>query len=429
MKLARLNHVSLPSADAWPGNTPAGAELRFPVSGPVTFLAGLLTPFTVSLVGEMPVGELVLILVAGWALLVLALNQAWPGPLAHNPLFFALMLCQGVALAAYVVSDLYRGSTPHDMARGWGRMVFLAIDLLAIVYLLGCSAQNFSRLFLGIQAGAAAAAFIHGALFGDIWKFGIGIPLTVVVLMLASRGGLVAAGLAAGVMGLVHFVMDFRSLGMICLLVAVFTGVQLFPRTWRSWVVPVGLAAGLAAVSVVYQFTQADREERRSSRSNIDRSAMVLAATEAFKESPFIGHGSWFNRSDVIDNYLLIRDAAAKEADIGGFAGPNEEVEGVALHSQMLVALAEGGLFGAAFFIVFTLGLVWGLREQVIVQEWRSAAPLRVFVLCLAFFNVFLSPFSGAHRVGIALAAGLLVLLHQERLETRWADDAEEAVA
>ncbi len=427
MDPARSDTFPLPPAEAWTPAYPGGARRAFPVAGPVSFLAGALTAFTVSLVGEMPVGELVLILVTGWAFLVLALTHEWPGPLVRNPLFVALMVCQGVALAAYVVSDVYRGSTPHDMARGWGRMVFLAIDLAAVAYLLGCSARNFPRFVLGVQAGAAAAAFIHGPLFGDIWKFGVGVPLTVAALMLASRGGLVVAGLAACVMGLVHFAMDFRSLGMICLLVAVLTGVQLFPRAWRAWVVPVGLAAGLVAVSLVYQYTQASREDRRSSRSNIDRSAMVLAATEAFKESPFLGHGSWFNRSDVIDNYLLIRDAAAKEAGIGGFAGPNEEVEGVSLHSQILVALAEGGLFGAAFFIVFTFAIVWGLREQVIVREWRSAAPLRVFVLCLAFFNVFLSPFSGAHRVHIALAAGLLVLLHQERIEA--ADDDREELA
>src|SRR4051812_35924768 len=119
------------------------------VSTLVTFAAGLLTPFTVSLVGEMPVGELVLMVAAGWAGLCVIFNRAWPGVLVRHPLLGAMMVAQAVALTAYIFSDLYRQSTPHDMARGWGRMVFLTIDLIAVAYLFSRGRRNLVALVIG----------------------------------------------------------------------------------------------------------------------------------------------------------------------------------------------------------------------------------------------------------------------------------------
>src|SRR5262249_28324147 len=146
-----------------------------------------------------------------------------------------------------------------------------------------------------------------------------------------------------------------------------------------------------------------------------DRSAMVQAATEAFLASPVIGHGSWFSRSDVYDNFVQIRADLAKEAGIGGFVGPNEEPGDVALHSQLLVAPAEGGSFRATFFFAYAAGLLGALWNQVMVQPWRRELPVRVFVLSLALWHLAMSPFSGAHRVHIAVAVGLILLIQAER--------------
>ncbi len=412
----------IPSAGIPPAPVAPPARLLASVFRPsvlFSLLAGGLTPFTVSLGGEMPVGELALFVAAGWALLIVAISHAWPGGLWRDPVFLGLLGCQALALAAYVVSDLYRASAPHDFIRGWARMIFLGVDLAAVAYLAGCSAFNFVVLFVGIRLGEVFKVFTQGALFDDYWKFGYALPVTVGVLLVAGRLGLIASACAAAGIGVLHFFLDFRSLGMLCLLVAALLAVQTFPRVVRAWIAPVGLACALALVAVVYAHTRSDREGQRSTRSDVERTSMVVAALEAFRDSPLLGHGSWFSRTDVMDNFMIIREERARLAGVGGFAGSNEEEEGVTLHSQLLVTLAEGGLFGAAFFIPFTLGLVWALYQQVIVRDWTPLAALRHFVLTLALFNVFLSPFSGAHRVGIALAAALVVLVHRERVEAR----------
>jgi len=413
-----------PALPAWPA--PAPSPLAVPstrVPGPAAFVAlaaGLLTAFTVSLVGEMPLGELVLLAVAGWAGLCAIVHHGLPGPLFRQRTLAVLLASEAIALLAYMLSDFYRQSDPRDMARGWARMVLLAIDLVAVAYLLGRARAIFFWFLGGLLAGDLVNSVLFGALFGDVWKFGYGIPASYAALAIASFAGPFAVLLTAGGLGVLHFALDFRSVGGLCFLLAAATGLQMLPPRLRLWTLPCCAGATLALAAFFFSGVRSEGEmEHRASRSDVDRSSMLQAATEAFLASPLIGHGSWFSRSDVYANFMQIRDDRAKEAGIGGFAGPNEADETVALHSQILVTLAEGGLFGAAFFIVYGAGLAWALWDQVMVQPWRRERPVRVLLLLLAGWHLAMSPFSGAHRVYIALAAGVILLVQAERALSR----------
>jgi hypothetical protein len=392
------------------------------ISGGVSFLASAATAFTVSVVGEMPVGEFVLFAAAGWALLCLVINHAPPGRLFRSSYFWALVIAQVVAFVAYIASDLYRHSAPRDMARGWGRMVFLAIDVIAITYLFSCSRKNFVWFFLGQASGALAYTAIQGALFGDLWKFGFGAPITFGVFFFAPYAGAVLAALAVAGLGLVHLNLDYRSMGGICFVAAMLMLLLRTPSRFRWWIAPLGLALAVAGVFQVYEQSQ---HGSRATRSDIERMAMVTAAKEAFQQSPLVGHGSWFSNSDVYDNFMLIRHEAAKQARVGGFAGANQEHGDEALHSQILVALAEGGLFGGAFFFVYGAGLLWAIAYAVLVRPWRRLASAQLLILMLAIWNLFFSPFSGAHRVYIAMACGLILLLKDEAKEAREESEVE----
>ncbi|HWA08595.1 MAG TPA: O-antigen ligase family protein [Opitutaceae bacterium] len=402
--------ISPPLPDLHPGpDVPARVREAFvSTSAWVSFLAGALTAYTISVVGEMPVGEILLVAAAAWAVLCVVFNRAWPGPLLRRPGCRHLLAAQAVALVAYVVSDLYRHSAPRDMARGWARMVFLAIDVVAVAYLFGRSPRNFVIFLLGQCAGDFAHAIMPGPMFGDLWKFGVGAPLTCLVFLLAGRGGPKVAALAAFAIGAVHFRLDYRSYGGVCVLAGMLALLQACHPRFRVWLAPLALSVVAAALIVVYD---RGREADRATRSEIERSAMVTAALEAVGESPLIGHGSWFSNSNVYENFMLIRHVAAKEARVGGFADPRRETDTMALHSQLLVALAEGGLFGGAFFLLFGAGLVRTLARLVFVQPWHALAPVATLVLLSALWNLLFSPFSGAHRVYIAVACGLILLL------------------
>ncbi len=387
----------------------------FGVSAFVSLCAGFLTPFTVSLVGEMPVGELVLLAVVGWAGLCLLVHRAPPGHLFRQRYLYVLLACELVALGAYMVSDFYRHSLPRDMARGWARMILLGFDLVAMAYLLSRSRRNFVWFLAGQLSGELLNAVVFGALFGDDWKFGYGIPATYAVLLLASFAGPFTVMMAAAGMGALHFALDFRSVGALCFLVAGAAGLHLLSPRLRLWALPcAGIVTALLAAVLFTHMRSGDDMEHRASRSDVDRSSMLQAAMEAFQDSPLLGNGSWFSRTNVYENFVQIRADRAKEAGIGGFAGPNEEPEAVALHSQILVTLAEGGIFGATFFFAYGAGLLWALWNQIMVVAWRSDLPLRLFQLVLASWHLVMSPFSGAHRVYIALAAGVVLLVRAE---------------
>ncbi len=83
----------------------------------------------------------------------------------------------------------------------------------------------------------------------------------------------------------------------------------------------------------------------------------------------------------------------------------------MAIHSQILVCLAEGGLLGGVFFLFYGAMLLWALGWLVLTQRWQLWTHLGVFFLLLKLCDLATSPFSGAHRVLIAAAVGLILLL------------------
>lgn len=390
---------------------PVAEPRRWSPSGWTSFFAGVLTAFTVSVVGEMPLGELGLIAAACWALLCLVVHRTWPVTLLGHRFLWFLLAAQLVAFGAYVVSDIYRDSSAHDMARGWGRMAFLAVDVIAVAYLFGCSRRNLVLLVLGQGLGDVAKALLVGPLFGDMWKFGVGAPLTVGLFLLAPRAGPLAAFAAAVAISVVHFALDYRSYGALCLLAGALTLLQTVSPRFRLWLAPLVAGAALGGVAWVYSQTQLTG---RTARSDIERTAMITAAVEAVRASPLLGHGSWFSNSKVYENFMRIRHEAAKQQRVGGFAHPNRRPDAMVLHSQILVALAEGGLFGGTFFFLFGGGLLWALGHTLFAQPWHRLAPLHTLLLLSALWSLLFSPFSGAHRVSIALACGLILLLQTD---------------
>ena len=202
-----------------------------------SFLAGVLTAFTVSVGGEMPLGEIVLIGIFAWIAFSTVVTGSIPPELPATRQFRILLLCQAVAFVAYIFSDLYRHSSVHDLSRGWARMVFLAIDIISVAYLFGCSRLTLFMLLLGQYVGDALHALTAGALYGDLWKFGLGTPLTYLAFFAASFLGRPALIAAAFAMSAVHYLMDFRSMCGICLVVGIASLISLFPRHLRAWMV------------------------------------------------------------------------------------------------------------------------------------------------------------------------------------------------
>src|SRR4051812_40902762 len=90
------------------------------------FLVGALMPFTINVVGQLPLAELILLGLAGLVILNLGFRQQLPAAF-RSRLLWLFLGCLAVVLCSYVAADVYRESASRDMARGWSRLIFLAI--------------------------------------------------------------------------------------------------------------------------------------------------------------------------------------------------------------------------------------------------------------------------------------------------------------
>jgi hypothetical protein len=272
--------------------------------GLAAFAAGFLGPFTVSLVGEMPVGELVLLLVNAALLVMLLSMERLPGKVFRSPLFWVLVACQVAALGGYVIADLYRESSTRDMLRGWARMIFQLNDLIALSFLISQTIGNYVLLMLGMAVGGTAQAIVVTPKYDDFWKFGIGVPLTVVALLIAGKIRPWLTIPTAFALAGAHYLQDFRSMSVVCVFLAGLLLIQMLPRFFR---LPLLLGAGAASALLAFAIFQHASDSSRATRSNVERSAMLAAAMNAVRQSPIIGHGSWFSNTRVMDDFLSIR--------------------------------------------------------------------------------------------------------------------------
>lgn len=389
-----------------------GIDLRAWYYCGLAFFLGLIHPWTVSLVGQMPVGEFLTLGLLGQVVLWCALTSRLPSVVSPR-LLLVFGITQVIALLSYVLSDLYRDSLPVDMVRGWMRMFFLAVDILAYAILFGSDARGFAWHQLGFAFSFVQALVIR-PIFGDYWKFGFGFPLTVLLVLVGPYffGRLGGIG-ALIVISAAHAVMAFRSAAAACWLVAGLLALRYLPLRLRQGLVIGGVIAVTLASPMLVSNTFTS-ESGRSNRSNIERGAMLRAAWEGFASDPLIGQGSWFSKSHVMDNFLLIRKQVCDESNNGGGFDHND-FEGVTIHSQILVALAEGGIFGATFFIFYSVSILWAIYYTLGEGEWTWLLPSRLFVLVTSFWDVLMTPFSGVLRLNIAFTAAIVLLCWSEK--------------
>jgi hypothetical protein len=278
------------------------------------------------------------------------------------------------------------------------------------------------RSLVVFQVGICLSALptlLAGPLFGDYWKFAFAYPATILVLVTVPRYfGLWPSVLGSIGLGFLHSILAYRSLGAVCTMLGLMIATRAIPLRLRKVVFIYCFLLTLATLPWMANRMLGD-SSGRASRSNVERSAMLQAAWESFLASPVIGNGSWFSRSNVWDMFLVIRSTREHEAG-GGLGFDPRSFEGVAIHSQILTALAEGGVLGATFFFTYGALIVWGIWYLLTDATWNSLMPIRLCILISSLWGFFMSPFSGIARVWISLTLALMLILLEERNAHRY---------
>lgn len=369
--------------------------------------AGFFSGFTVSLVGQTPAGELLLLGVFPWVLIRGAFIRGWPTRMQQLGWFTLLLILAAITAAGYVISDLYRATAFENLIRGWARVGFLIIDLVAVAYLIDGRWQRLHIFVLSLYAGSTLNALVNGPLHGEWWQFGFGYATTIFVLFACAGRHAVLQMFIAAILGTVSIFLGARSLGAICIVTA---GLFALPHARGVWR-PIAFAASLALVAgLLFTASALVIAKQDHVGSNVERQSMAELAAELFIGSPLVGQGSWFTAASGLER--LERKRTTIDASFRGYR--EEEARKLAIHSQLLVALAEGGLLGGAFFLGLAALVLKTLRNLT-----RSSVPHRSFTILFVLngtWNLFMSPFSGVARQEIALlvAACLLVILQRQ---------------
>jgi len=376
---------------------------------------GLSTPLQLQWFGILYASEILLAMVAVWALVThLADGHFWRRPVV------TLLGFLGVTVLAYMVTDLTLRTESQNLLRGWARNVFLGSNFLGLYFL--CRRNRANVLIYAIASGAGMLAFfwLSGQAIAD-WKFGVATPVTLVVAGLAPlvpRRGVWLGPLALVAVGLLHLALDSREIGGSCLL----AGVLLLARCAclaQSRVLSQATLGGLALAGVcaflyLGVLTGEEYGERRH-LSNAWRTASLLTAAAAISDSPWLGNGSQANTFELQSRY----DSIFAERSGLRYRGLPTDTSTFSPHSQILQAWFEAGIFGAAFFFYLGGKLIRAARWCIFSRRLDVFSTLFAYGMLRAMWHLAFSPFAGHARLDVALAAVIVVLLDLEKRSRR----------
>jgi hypothetical protein len=376
---------------------------------------GLAAPFQLQWGGVLYGSEILLALVALWAILTrLTDTRFW------RPSFGTLLAFLGVTMLAYVVADLALGTEPRNLMRGWARPLFLGSNFVGLYFL---SRRNPFNILIYAGSGAAGwLAFLAftGRLTED-WKFGASGPVTILVACLfplVARRGVLAGSFGLLAAGAAHIALDSREIGGNCLLAgALLMARCASPARWRpvSWVVlGVLAAAGAGFFLSAHELTYEEYGQRRLF-SNAWRTASLVTAADAIAASPWLGNGSQTNNFEFQSRY----DAIFADRTGVRYRGQRTDTSTFSPHSQILQAWFEAGIFGMAFFLCLGWKLAGALHTCIFRRGLDAFSVLFAFCLLRAIWHLLFSPFAGMARLDVALAAAIVCLIDLERRRAR----------
>ena len=267
--------------------------------GPAALCAvtGFLSAFTLPIVGQLPIGELILLLVLPWVIAKGVHKRGWPCRIQRLGWFKLLVTLVGFMAAGYVMSDLYRGTPGDNLVRGWARVGFLGLDLITISFLVDRSWGRLQVFLLALYIGDTVNAMAGDLAPEDWWKFGVGQTVTALVLFAIAGRGLVMQVVITLAMAGLSFGLGARSMGGICLLAAGLFAIHYARGIWRP-IALIGSIVTSAVLLVIANTVILSNQEHEG--SNTERRSMLETAAEAFVSSPVIGQGSWFTATQML---------------------------------------------------------------------------------------------------------------------------------
>jgi hypothetical protein len=311
-------------------------------------------------------------------------------------------------LVAQVFTDVVRGAGPDDYLRGWVKIIFVLINFTVVWTVVCVSRRRFVLYGIGLALGTILEAMMHPSVdaLSSPWKFGIGIPVTMLVALFAAKlRNLRYLGvlLPLGSLAVVHLYKDFRIMGVICFVVVIYTiflssaNSKRNSGTRRALLV-FSLIAGIAAFSTAYshfakqgvfgKYAQDKLEVQSAGEGGtlLGGRREILGSGPAIWDSPIIGHGSWARDSQY---GAIMRERTAdlgyKRFQDGGAAKDDL----IPTHSYVFGSWVEAGIVGAIFWMFFLIYTAYTLFSA---SGDEPLLPFFAFVALMLMWDILFSP-------------------------------------
>ncbi len=382
---------------------------------------GLTCSFIVRIVGDLPVGEILLLPLLPILLILHGRRVARPG----MTLIGVLM---GLWLVGQVLSDVLRGSEQNDWMRGDARIIFFAIDIICLMVLLAGNERRKTIFIAAYAVGSLLAVRFQPALGveSDLWKFGYSMGTIMIVVLLGSffyryRLYVVTAILLVAIMG-VNLYENYRS-PVLDLLVAGALVLPIVPeRIGRLRLLPRAGSAGRVAVlaafalgagvlalglvrlatstGIIGQEAQAKNQQQSQLKAGILLGGRpeILVSSRAVLDSPILGHGSYAKDLKYTEMLSDIQVENGIQTDLED----QEDSKGmIPAHSHLMSTWVQAGILGA----IFWLYILWIVLKGIIrVATLRPPnAPLYAWMLVGFSWDILFSPFGNTARMQEAL--------------------------
>lgn len=371
----------------------------------VIVLAGMGMAVRVNAVGELYLGELVLL-----AALIFALSSGF----RSVPRWIKLCLLLFVLwFVGQVITDVAMGTPASDYLRGWAKIGFSCVALLSLYGLVR------TRFDVRLTAYSLSFGLIFNALLygptdaqADIWKFGIGLPAALLVANLAGGARMAHHSVAILALGAAcQMLLGFRSMAGIMALSAVVVAasnqLSATANQRRKTVQRIAVLASITAGAILflglygvmaeqgYLGAEAEAKYRMQERGVVglfvSGRSEFYASTQAIMDSPIIGHGSW--AKDTKYSYLLL-DLVSR-----GYSVDVRYLQTglIPAHSYLLGSWVEAGIAAVPFWLFALYSAVRGMTRMPILP--MSARPIAAFGAAYLLWSILFSPFAGVTRV------------------------------
>jgi O-antigen ligase len=389
-------------------------ESKFGLISFIALVSGLTSLIEFKILGQLFLGEVILAVLG----FILLLNQFTPSArpihknILNDSLFIKFLMALCVSFIGFIISDFWVNSPPSDYLRGWAKIIFLILDMVALSFCGWQSRWNLWWFSLGIGLSIITSKQLTTSFVAD-WKVVYAEPASFLVLCLAPFLKSPFSLIGIGGLGVINILLDYRSFGLIFILVATLAWAKEQSNSQpRKQMLKLLLSIALAGSLLLslYQFTQDEFSDRRE-ESNIARFGGIQVAIEAIAESPIIGHGSWAKSDALAERFLNLTDGDRSFGSVDRIYA--QQI--IPTHSQILQVWVEGGILGTTFFIFYGYKLVTSIVYYVKSNYDNVFFALFLFSLVNSLWHLCLSPFASTQRMSIALAVSVICLINKDK--------------